>query len=69
MRYFRCYLKHYPKWKHYDLSFDKQRELILNSEVLDCEETYIDGAIPYDGKISASVSFYLTAVRVPSDYF
>ena len=47
MRILRCYLKHYSKWKHYDLSFDKQRELILNSELLDCHEEYVDEVIPY----------------------
>jgi hypothetical protein len=54
LRILRCYLKHYSKWKHYDLSIDKQRELILNCEVLDCDEEYVDEVIPYDGKISTS---------------
>jgi hypothetical protein len=54
LRILRYYLKHYSKWKHYDLSFDKQRELILNSELLDCHEEYVDEVIPYDGKISTS---------------
>ena len=54
LRILRCYLKHYSKWKHYDLSFDKQRELILNSELLGCDEEYVDEVIPYDGKISTS---------------
>ena len=45
MRILRCYLKHYSKWKHYDLSFDKQRELILNSEILGREEEYVDEVI------------------------
>lgn len=31
MRICRCYLKKYPKWKYYNLSLDKQRELILNN--------------------------------------
>jgi len=46
LRHKRCYLKHYPKWKHYDLSIDKQRELILNCEVLGCEEEYVEEVIP-----------------------
>ena len=54
LRILRCYLKHYPKWKHYDLSVDKQRELILNSELLGCNEEYVDEVIPYDRKISTS---------------
>ena len=54
LRILRCYLKHYPQWKHYNLSFDKQRELILNSELLECDEEYVDEVIPYDGKISTS---------------
>ena len=54
MRILRCYLKHYPQWKHYNLSFDKQRELILNSKLLGCNEEYVDEVIPYDGKISTS---------------
>ena len=45
LRILRCYLKHYPKWKHYDLSIDKQRELILNSEILGREEEYVDEVI------------------------
>ena len=45
MRILRCYLKHYSKWKHYNLSFDKQRELILNCEVLGREEEYVDEVI------------------------
>ena len=30
MKVCRCYLKHYPKWSHYHLSLEKQRDLILD---------------------------------------
>ena len=49
MRHLRCYLKHCPKWKHYDLSIDKQRELILN-----CEEEYVEEVISYDRNLNTS---------------
>ena len=54
MRHLRCYLKHYPKWKHYDLSIDKQRELILNCEVLGCEEEYVEEVIHRDRSLNTS---------------
>ena len=54
MRHLRCYLKHYPQWKHYDLSIDKQRELILNCEVLGCEEEYVEEVISYDRNLNTS---------------
>ena len=54
MRILRCYLKHYPQWKHYDLSIDKQRELILNCEVLGCEEEYVEEVISYDRNLNTS---------------
>jgi hypothetical protein len=49
----RCYLKDYPKWTHYDLSIEKQREMILNSDLFGCEEDYIDEVIPYDAEINS----------------
>ena len=54
MRHLRCYLKHYPQWKHYDLSIDKQRELMLNCEVLGCEEEYVEEVISYDRNLNTS---------------
>jgi hypothetical protein len=58
LRHLRCYLKHYPKWKHYDLSIDKQRELILNCEVLGCEEEYVEEVISYDRNLNTSNEKY-----------
>ncbi len=57
MKICRCYLKHYPKWTHYHLSMDKQRQLILKSMKdfrPDIKDNEIDEYIPYEKDIQSS---------------
>ena len=33
MKTYRAYIKHYPKWKYYDLSLKKQRQIIIDKGI------------------------------------
>ena len=58
MKTYRAYLKLYPEWKYYDLSLDRQRELILNNikeDALDgLEDDEIDEYIPYEREFQST---------------
>jgi hypothetical protein len=47
LKTYRAYLKHYPKWKYYELSLKKQRQLIIQNGI-ELPESEIDEKITHE---------------------
>jgi hypothetical protein len=64
------YLKHYQKWKYYDFSIGKQRELILKeiNEIKGWDEKHIEEVMPYAPFLFRTEKEEIYGEPFPDDY-